>query len=1442
MCAFIDNLGPLLTVSDCTFSGNGNTQGNGGAIDNDNVGVVDTVIVSDSTFVSNSARGFGGGISNQVGVLTVSDSTFTANSANFPGALGAGGGIASGGTTTLNGDVLVGNIQAPPGIPATRDDLFTRGGAASGNDNVIGFDIGGGVTGQGNQLGVTVAQAGLLGLGNWGGPTQTVALSAASVAIGKGQVETAANAFDQRGVERPSDGATHADAGAYQFSTPSTVTIAPADVNGLIEALSPNTTTTINLTQSTYDFTQANNYWYGPDALPAISRAVTINGNGATLQRDASLPNTTAGGLRFFYISGGLSGLPAGSLTLNNLTLQGGLAKGGDGFRGGGGGLGAGGAVFNQGTLILDGVTLDQNLALGGAGGVGIGAGGGGMGQDAVPGAGGGFGGVAPGADGGAGAAGNKGLGGGGGGFRPLDTATGGAGGGQGGLGGDGGATGPQLPVITSDGGNGGMGGAPDNGGAGGNFGAGGSQGVSGGGGGVGGGGGLGSTAPDSSGGGGGFGGGGGSGVNGGFGGFGGGGGNSTNPVVAPGGFAGGQGSGLANGQAGGGGGLGGAVFSMFGSVTILNSTFTHNSADGGAGGAGGGAGAGYGGAVFNLDGPVNLTNATLTSVAVSTDGGELYNLAYGSLPDGTASNATTTIVNSILTNSTGAVSDVINDTESLFTKAAATINLSGPNIIRASGTIGLTGGVTGTPATTADPQFDPAGLKNNGGLTQTIALQATSPAIEAGSVTAATNASLTTDQRGPGFTRFSGNVPGAEGVDIGAFEAANLVFIPTGLPSGSVNAAYNQTISASGGKGTISLAVNETIHVAGLDIPTGGTTSIVVGGTPTASGTESFTVTATDSAGVKQTQLYSFTVDSAVMTTGPGYWLLDSIGDVFPFGDAFSFNGATLNHSVAGITGTPDGKGYWVFSAGGNVTAYGDAGYFGGLTASSLRVVGMAATPDGKGYWLVESDGTVTNFGDAHFFGSSSGGVLKLNAPPVIVGMAAAPDGQGYWLVDANGDVFPEFSSSMYPFAETTGQPPIVQGTIVGIAATPTGKGYWLVGSNGGVYSFGDAGSFGSELGQHLNAPVVGIASTFDGKGYWLADGAGEVFAFGDAGVFGGVNNGQRIVAIASNPEKIPLTGVVNINGAPGDSLLVTISGPNSGYYSLNNGPAVLFNNVNSITVNGVGAVVFDANGGAALVTKNPSGVSVAIDDPVTITVVGAGSILIDNAASVNAVAGPDTADRATAFTGLTANERYVQALYLDELGRAGTVAELDGWVGVLNAAGTAAVAGDILHSFEARDHLVKAWYQNFLGRPASGGEELGFVNLLLQGQTEERVLSFIFASPEFFSRAQTLIGGTDSQQNYVQALYLVLLGRAGESDAVAGHVGALSQVGSQGLALDFLTSAEFRQDDFEAYYNVLLHRPDDAASLNALVFSNLDVASIRVGFEASPEFFANG
>lgn len=146
----------------------------------------------------------------------------------------------------------------------------------------------------------------------------------------------------------------------------------------------------ILLAAGTYKLSSADNDWYGPNGLPAIASKITIIGSpdGTIIMRNSSQGGST---FRIFYIGGGesltgynppadssgtpiYSALPGpGDLTLENLTLQNGLAQGGDGGKSssgnGGGGLGAGGAIYNQGKLTLENVTLNGNQAIGGNGG-----------------------------------------------------------------------------------------------------------------------------------------------------------------------------------------------------------------------------------------------------------------------------------------------------------------------------------------------------------------------------------------------------------------------------------------------------------------------------------------------------------------------------------------------------------------------------------------------------------------------------------------------------------------------------------------------------------------------------------------------------------------------------------------------------------------------------------------------------------------------------------------------------------------------------------------------------------------------------------------------------------------------------------------------------------------------------------------------------------------
>ncbi|MCE9574035.1 MAG: hypothetical protein K8W52_12870, partial [Deltaproteobacteria bacterium] len=366
-------------------------------------------------------------------------------------------------------------------------------------------------------------------------------------------------------------------------------------------------------------------FWFGPTGLPVVTSTIVVEGNGSTIKP----VGPTSGGVRLIAVAGPAGQIPgsspayphAGNLTLRNLTLTGGKAQGGHGassaVRSGGGGAGLGGAAFVQGSLTLDAVTIRECTAYGGNGGVTFLAadptgngGGGGLGGD--------------GGDGGGGFAGAGAIAGGG---AVTDAA--------GATPGDWGTAPSPWGLGTPANGRGGD--ATDPGGG---FGGGGAfvSGALGGAGGVGGGGGGCTDTGACTGGNGGFGGGGGAGnaIDGALGGvslFGGG--NGAPNSGAPG-FGGGLAGTSANGApaaGGGGAGLGGAIFVHGGTLTVRNSTFLGNAAQGGAGGTlrangfqiqGSDGGAGYGGAIFVLNGTVSIASSTFdNNVVIGGYGGD---------------------------------------------------------------------------------------------------------------------------------------------------------------------------------------------------------------------------------------------------------------------------------------------------------------------------------------------------------------------------------------------------------------------------------------------------------------------------------------------------------------------------------------------------------------------------------------------------------------------------------------------------------------------------------------------------------------------------------------------------------------------------------------------------------------------------------------------------
>ena len=610
------------------------------------------------------------------------------------------------------------------------------------------------------------------------------------------------------------------NSGLYQAGTLGVASLPGTDglvslPEAIIAANNTSGADTIHLGEATYTLTAPNNYWYGPTGLPPITSQITIEGNGAIIERAS-----TSAPFRIFFIMGsfqsggaGKAAVSTGDLSLRNCTLRNGLARGGDGgtgievspgvtvMGGAGGGLGAGGAIFNQGMLTLDSCTLEGNTARGGdgagvvSGSGAIAPGGGGLGGDGTVAGGGGF--TGPG-------------------FTGTES---GPAGGQSPFGGDGSANGGGggfRPADDASSGSGVNGGGTGNAATGGAFGGGGSAAA---GGGIGGGGGGSSGAATAGSGGFGGGGGGGFGGSGGAGGFGAGGGArgilASSPSTA--GIA-GFGAGAGGVAGGGGAGMGGALFNHNGSLVVINCTFSLNTAQGGDS-TGGESGGGLGGALFNLNGSINLLSTTIagnvrtpgagTLANTQSSGGAVYSLGLtGAGVQVVASGAVLSLENSILAGSVDAASAPVNDVG-----GNSTLTSDNVSIVQ----LGWTG--TGLPRS-MDPML--AALADNDGPTRTMALLTGSPALNSGNTFISSLPAK--DQRG--VARVANLT-----VDVGAFEARG-----NGAPQisspGTVQGAYGVTYTFASGVITVDddSALGEALQVT-LYTPNGVLTLGALGG-----------------------------------------------------------------------------------------------------------------------------------------------------------------------------------------------------------------------------------------------------------------------------------------------------------------------------------------------------------------------------------------------------------------------------------------------------------------------------------------------------------------------------------------------------------------------------------------------------------------------------------
>ncbi|MFT7646383.1 MAG: PKD repeat protein [Candidatus Poriferisodalaceae bacterium] len=293
--------------------------------------------------------------------------------------------------------------------------------------------------------------------------------------------------------------------------------------------------------------------------------------------------------------------------------------------------------------------------------------------------------------------------------------------------------------------------------------------------------------------------------------------------------------------------------------------------------------------------------------------------------------------------------------------------------------------------------------------------------------------------------------------------------------------------------------------------------TGVSLSHTYSAAGAKSVTLTVTDNSGASTPTSNSITIPAC---TG-GYWLLESDGDVYNFGNA-SDHGEPGNTGVnlVDIQANVTGCGYWTLRANGEVRAFGDAAVLPNFDLSALgageKIASFSATASGNGLWGFTNRGRVLLLGDARH----GGDLLHLNLNGEIIDSITTPTGNGYYMLGSDGGIFTfgdaVFINSLPALVGALNEP------AVGLVPDPDGNGYWIVAADGGVFAIEAPyrGSFpGLKLGP-LNKPGIGMVAY--GDGYLMVATDGGVFNFSNLAFNG---------SLGANP---PNTDIVAITPLP--------------------------------------------------------------------------------------------------------------------------------------------------------------------------------------------------------------------------------------------------------------------------------------------------------------------
>ena len=500
---------------------------------------------------------------------------------------------------------------------------------------------------------------------------------------------------------------------------------------------------------------------------------------------------------------------------------------------------------------------------------------------------------------------------------------------------------------------------------------------------------------------------------------------------------------------------------------------------------------------------PATLPNGTVgsgytqTVTASGGSGSYTFGISTGSLPTGLSLNASTgAITGTPSAAATSSFTITATDGSGGTGSRAYTVTMNAAIVVSPASLSNGTMGVAYAQAVSATGGSGSYTFSvSSGALPAGLTLNSSTGAITGTPSTAATNS----------FTISATDSNGAAGsrpysVTINAAVTVN----PASLPGGTVGAAYNQTISATGGTGTYTFSVTAGALPAGLTLnPTTG----MLSGTPSSAATSAFSVTATDGNGATGARAYTVTINAGIA--------------VNPVSLPAATAGTPYNQSVSATGGT----GTYTFSVSAGTLPTGLT-----LNAATGAITGTPTTAATSNFTIIATDGNGATGSRAYTFAVN--GAVTVNPATLPAGTVGAAYSQTVSAAGGSGSYTYSVSAGVLPAGLTLNAS---TGVISGMPTAAATSAFTIRATDGNGAIGSRAYSVTVNAGVAVNPAALPSAAV--GAAYSQA-----VSATGGSGVYTyGVSSGSLPAGLSLNASTGLVTGTPSAAGTSNFTVTAT-------------------------------------------------------------------------------------------------------------------------------------------------------------------------------------------------------------------------------------------------------------------------------------------------------------